>query len=157
MSDATEDDAIRQQPAFAELDDTTLAVRRLVSASQHLMVRTARRMAMNVSDMTAIMALIERGPMGIAEIARRLGVSSAAATVLVDRLHSAGYLNRVRDTVDRRRVTVTETPAARAATQHAWLPVIQEIDHVCRSLPPPERAVARELLDRLSAVMNRSS
>ncbi|WP_166659949.1 MarR family winged helix-turn-helix transcriptional regulator [Actinomycetospora succinea] len=149
------DDAIREEPALAALDDTTLAVRRLISASQDLTVRTARRLAMNVSDMTAIMQLSEHGPMGVAELARRLGVSSPATSVLVDRLEKAGHVARVRDTLDRRRVRITDTPAGRAATLAAWLPAIEEIDEVSRSLSASERDVARDLLDRLTRAMAR--
>ncbi|MEJ2890577.1 MarR family winged helix-turn-helix transcriptional regulator [Actinomycetospora aeridis] len=150
---AMTDEAIRREPALAELDDTTLAVRRLISAAQDLTVRTARRMGTNLNDMTAVMTLSEHGPMGVAELARRLGVSSPATTVLVDRLERAGLVERVRDADDRRRVTVTDTPAGRAATLEAWLPSIRRIDDVCRSLSGPEQAVARDLLARLEAAM----
>ena len=147
------DEAIRREPGLAELDDTTLAVRALISASQDLTVRMARRMALNVSDMTAILWLSEHGPVGGAELARRLGISTAATTVLVDRLERAGYVERVRDTADRRRVRVTDTATAREATLHAWLPVILDIDKVCRSLPQTQQAVVRDLLGRLTAAM----
>ena len=151
------DEAIRQEPALAALTDTTLAVRRLVSASQDLTVRTARHMAMNVSDMTAVMALSEHGPMGVAELARRLGVSSPATTVLVDRLERAGHVERVRDAVDRRRVRVTDTPAGRGATLDAWLPAIREIDEVCRALSESDQVLVRDVLDRLTDVMARGA
>jgi DNA-binding MarR family transcriptional regulator len=151
------DEAIRRQPGLAELDDTTLAVRALISASQDLTVRMARRMGVNVSDMTAILWLSEHGPVGGVELARRLGISTAATTVLVDRLERAGHIERVRDTVDRRRVTLTETPEARAAALRAWLPAIQEIDEVSRSLSEPERAFARDLLGRLTTAMANSA
>jgi DNA-binding MarR family transcriptional regulator len=151
------DEAIRRQPGLAELDDTTLAVRALISASQDLTVRMARRMGVNVSDMTAILWLSEHGPVGGVELARRLGISTAATTVLVDRLERAGHIERVRDTVDRRRVTLTETPEARAAALHAWLPAIREIDEVSRSLSEPERAFALDLLSRLTTAMANSA
>lgn len=144
---------IRQQPAFVGLSDLTLTVRSLIGAAQELTVRTARDMGMNLSDMTAIMALSEHGPMGVAELARRLGVSSPATTVLVDRLERAGYVERVRDVSDRRRVQISDTPAGRAATQHAWLPAILEIDQVCRSLPEQDQAGALDLLVRLTSAM----
>lgn len=148
---------MRPEPAaIAALDDTTLAVRDLIGASQDLTVRMARRMNMNVSDMKAILLLAENGPMGSAALARRLGMSSAATTILVDRLERTGHLERIRDTVDRRRVTVTETDAARAALLHAWLPTIRELDEVCRSLPESQQAFARDLLSRLRAAMTRS-
>ncbi len=151
------DEAIRRQPGLAELDDTTLAVRALISASQDLTVRMARRMGVNVSDMTAILWLSEHGPVGGAELARRLGISTAATTVLVDRLERAGHVERVRDTVDRRRVTLTETAEARAAALRAWLPAIQEIDEVSRSLSESERLFARDLLRRLTTAMTNSA
>ncbi len=147
------DDAVRREPALSGLDGTTLAVRRLISAAHDLTVRTARRTGMNVSDMTAVMQLSEHGPMGVAELARRLGVSSPAVSVLVDRLERAGHVERVRDTVDRRRVRVTDTAAGRAVTTDAWLPAISALDQVARSLSDAEHEVARDLLDRLTAAM----
>lgn len=149
------DEAIRQEPGLAGVHDTTLAVRALISASQDLTVRMARRMDMNVSDMRAILLLSESGPTGSAELARRLGISSAATTVLVDRLERAGHLTRVRDAGDRRRVSVSVTVAAREALTHAWLPAIRELDEVCRSFPESGQAFARDLLGRLTAAMAR--
>ncbi|MDL5159550.1 MarR family winged helix-turn-helix transcriptional regulator [Actinomycetospora termitidis] len=151
------DEAIRREPGLEALTDTTLAVRRLISASQDLTIRTARHMRLNVGDMTAILLLSEHGPMGVVELARRLGVSSPATTLLVDRLESSGHVERVRDPDDGRRVRVTDTPAGRASTRQAWLPAIQEIDAVCRSLPESDQVVARDLLDRLTAVMTRGA
>ncbi|MEJ2866554.1 MarR family transcriptional regulator [Actinomycetospora sp. OC33-EN08] len=150
------DEAIRREPGLEALTDTTLAVRRLISASQDLTVRTARDMAMNVGDMTAILLLSEHGPMGVVELAGRLGVSSPATTMLVDRLERSGHVERVRDPDDRRRVRVTDTETGRASTRQAWLPAIEEIDAVCRSLSESEQALARDLLDRLTGAMSRA-
>lgn len=146
---------MREEPALAALDDATLAVRTLIGASQDLTARMARAMGMNLTDMTAILLLTERGPMGATELAGHLGIRLASTTVLVDRLEQAGHVERVRDTVDRRRVTVTETAAARAASLSAWLPAIKQIDDVCRSLSDTERQFTLDLLARLTAAMER--
>lgn len=146
---------MREEPALAALDDATLAVRTLIGASQDLTARMARAMGINLTDMTAILLLTERGPMGATELAGRLGIRLASTTVLVDRLEQAGHVERVRDTVDRRRVTVTETAAARAASLSAWLPAIKQIDDVCRSLSDTERQFTLDLLARLTAAMER--
>jgi DNA-binding MarR family transcriptional regulator len=74
----------------------------------------------------------------------------------VDRLERAGHVERVRDTADRRRVVLTETAAARAASYAAWSPVIREIDEVCRALSEDEKEFARDLLARLRAAVERS-
>ena len=148
------DEAIRRQPALEALDDLTIAVNRLVGASRDLTVRMARAMRMNLTDMTAILVLSEHGPMGATELADRLGIRLASTTVLVDRLEAAGHVERVRDTADRRRVTLTETAAARTASWSAWQPAIARIDDVARSLTEQERALAHDLLERLTAAMD---
>jgi len=139
-----------------EPDATTLAVRDLIGASRELVGRMARRMGTNATDMAAVGELVQHGPLGVAELARRLGIRTASATVLVDRLERAGHVERVRDTADRRRVVVTETAAAHAAAHAAWSPVIREIDEVCRALSDDEKEFARDLLARLRTAVERS-
>ena len=151
----TDADGLDHEARIARLDETTFAVRDLIDASRDLTVRMAKAMAMNSTDMTAIHLLSEQGPMGAAELADRLGIRSASATVLVDRLEQAGHVERVRDTADRRRVTLTATAGARAASIDAWLPGILEIDEVCRSLSPDDAVLARDLLRRLTATIGR--
>lgn len=64
---------------------------------------------------------------------------------------------RKSDAADRRRVSVTDTAAGRDATLQAWLPAIEAIDEVCRSLSDSEQVFTRHVLDRLTTVMTRSS
>jgi DNA-binding MarR family transcriptional regulator len=45
-------------------------------------------------------------PMTASDLARVTGISTAAATGLVDRLEAAGYVRRVPDSNDRRRTTI---------------------------------------------------
>lgn len=100
--------------------------------------------------------LILHGPMGAAELARRLGIRSAAATVLIDRLERDGRAQRVRDTHDRRRVVVTETPQARADNLAAWLPIVREMDAACRAVAEPERGAVLAFLRGVTTALERS-
>ncbi|MDT8915146.1 MarR family winged helix-turn-helix transcriptional regulator [Amycolatopsis sp. PS_44_ISF1] len=152
--EALRNEAIRREPALAALDETTLAVNALISASQDLTVRMAREMRMNVTDMRAILLLSEHGPLGATELAGRLGITLASTTVLVDRLRRDGYLERVRDDADRRRITLTVTASARTASLTAWLPAIRGIDEISRSLTGTERTFALNLLRRLAKAMH---
>ncbi|RZT86917.1 DNA-binding MarR family transcriptional regulator [Pseudonocardia sediminis] len=147
--------ADRWDPELGPLDAATLAVSTLMGASQDLTVRLARAMQMNVTDMNAIMLLTEHGPMGATALAGRLGVTLAATTILVDRLERAGHVERVRDSTDRRRVTLTETAAARTTALTAWRPTIEDIDEVCRTLTESERELVLDLLARLTEVVRR--
>lgn len=141
---------------IAHFDATTFAVRDLIGASQDLVVRMARAMGMNVTDMTAIHLLGEHGPMGAVELAERLGIRSASATVLVDRLEAAGHVERTPHPTDRRRVTLTATAGAQAYALRVWLPGLRLIDEVGRSLSPDEAVVVRAFLARLTAAMDRA-
>src|SRR5690606_11278709 len=53
------------------------------------------------------LGLLERlGPLSAGEIARHAGLAPASVTNLVDRLEHRGFVRRVHDTADRRRVLV---------------------------------------------------
>lgn len=143
------------QDELDELDVATLAVRDLIGSSHQLVGRMAQVMGMNANDMSAIGTLVQQGPMGVTELAHRLGIRSASATVLADRLEQAGHVERVRDTTDRRRVVLTATAAARTASLEAWLPVVRDIDQVCRTLTEAERTFVLAFLGRLTAVSER--
>ena len=86
------------------LIDVTATLRQLVGASQELNARLSRALDLNSTDSQALELLDREGPMGAADLARRLGIRSASATVLIDRLERAGHVERRRDSADRRRV-----------------------------------------------------
>ncbi|WP_306204348.1 MarR family winged helix-turn-helix transcriptional regulator [Actinoplanes sp. RD1] len=138
---------------FEGLDPATLAVRDLIGGSRQLVGRVAQRMGLSVNDMSAIGELVQHGPMGASELADRLGIRTASVTLMIDRLEQAGHVRRVRDTTDRRRVTVSVTDAARRASHAAWAPLILAIDDYCASLAPPERAAVLTFFEHLTAVV----
>src|SRR3954451_9564639 len=136
-----------------ELSGPTLRVRALMNAARELTARMSRELGMNATDMTALDLLDVHGPMGAAELARRLGIRSASATTLIDRLEKSGHVVRVPHPSDRRRVTVIAQPAARAAGLAAWLPAIRAIDEVGNELTDDESRVVERYLTRVSEVM----
>jgi DNA-binding MarR family transcriptional regulator len=79
----------------------------------------ADRLGLNPTDHKA-MSLLERvGPLSAGEIAERTGLATASVTALVDRLERRGFVRRVRDPADRRRVIVE--PSAEAVDRIAPL------------------------------------
>lgn len=141
-----------EEPSYDHLDAVTVAVRDLIGESRELTGRMATVMDMNPTDMSAIGALMVDGPLGVADLARLLGIRSSSATVMVDRLERAGHVVRERDAVDRRRVVVSATPTAQQAAAAAWDPLIERIDAVSRSLSPDEARVVAGYLARVVAV-----
>lgn len=64
------------------------------------------RMGLGVTDGKTLDLLARLGPMAAGEIADHTGLASASVTSLVDRLEEKGFVRRVRDPRDRRRVIV---------------------------------------------------
>lgn len=72
-----------------------------------LMQATADRLGMNLSDFTCMAVLNAEGPMPAGQLAKRTGMSSAQATLVIDRLEEAGLARRKTDRRDARKVVVT--------------------------------------------------
>jgi DNA-binding MarR family transcriptional regulator len=136
-----------------DLDELTVAVQRLGDASRELNARKARELGMHTTDMTALYLLQQHGPMGVVDLARRLGIRTASGSAMLDRLERAGHVHRAHDARDRRRVTVAITESARCASAEVWYPVITALDEVSGSLPPAERTAVLDYLRRIVATM----
>src|SRR5579863_6105059 len=67
-------------------------------------------LGLNATDVK-VLRLLGDDTMTAGDLAERVGVTAAAVTALLDRLHEAGYLSRERDPADRRRVTVKAVTA----------------------------------------------
>ncbi|MGW4247288.1 MarR family winged helix-turn-helix transcriptional regulator [Nocardia sp. NPDC004722] len=62
----------------------------------------------------------EPEPLTVKQIADMTGLTTGSATRLVDRLERGGYVSRVPDTHDRRRVLVTPVPERIAHISALW-------------------------------------
>jgi DNA-binding MarR family transcriptional regulator len=116
----------------------------------------ARRMGLSAGDYLALKHLaVSEQPLGPVELGRLLGVTSGAATGLVDRLEQAGHVLRRAHPSDRRRQTVTVTPLARQRLGDAVQPLADDIDREADSLTPDERRQVADVLGRLTALHRR--
>jgi len=90
-------------------------------------------------------------PLSPAELARRIGMTSGATSVLVDRLEAAGHVTRHRESTDRRRVTLRTTEAAQRANAAFLGFAGREIAGSLRAAPQDETRAALAFLDRMTA------
>lgn len=105
-----------------------LAVRALVLTDREMQLALARRLGVGLTDVRAMEELVgSTEPLGPVELGNRLGIRSASATVLVDRLAAAGHLERVRHPEDRRRITLHLTERARSEFRAALGPLLASI------------------------------
>ncbi|MCX4791492.1 MULTISPECIES: MarR family winged helix-turn-helix transcriptional regulator [unclassified Streptomyces] len=80
------------------------------TARSRLAARLAER-DLKLWHMAVLSALVDFGPHVQRELASRLGIDRSDMVKIVDDLAVADLVDRARDTTDRRRVTVTPTPA----------------------------------------------
>lgn len=86
----------------------------------------AQRLSIHRTDLRCLGVLDRDGPMAASVLADRAGLSRPAMTAALDRLTAAGYVRRVHDSEDRRRVLVQVTAQARRAARRIWGPITSE-------------------------------
>jgi DNA-binding MarR family transcriptional regulator len=83
-------------------------------------------------------------------LAAESGLTTGAVTALVDRMERAGYLRRVRDTADRRKVWIETTERTRQFDVHIW-------GHLGIVLMPLFESFSREQIDAIVEYMEVSA
>jgi DNA-binding MarR family transcriptional regulator len=81
-----------------------LAMRRAGSIMQLLGQVSADRIGINATDLNCLNLVALTGHMTAGDLAKQTGLSTASITGVLDRLEEGGFVRRVRDPHDRRRV-----------------------------------------------------
>ena len=99
--------AVRRLPSRREILDELARVGRENSDATVLFHSTiAGLLDLHATDYKVLGILERSGPMSAGEIARLAGLAAASVTNLIDRLDQKGFVRRVADPADRRRVMV---------------------------------------------------
>jgi DNA-binding HxlR family transcriptional regulator len=114
-----------------------LAMRRTGSIMQLLGQASADRIGINATDLNCLNIVALTGHMTAGELARQTGLSTASITGVLDRLEEGGFVRRVRDPHDRRRVNV----------ELAYGPGLREIGPTFAPVVKAWRATAAEYSD----------
>jgi DNA-binding MarR family transcriptional regulator len=102
------------------LDQGHVAFRSYLTAEIMLSHVTAQALGLSAADFFGLNIVSLRGPVTAGDLAHATGLTSGAATRMIDRLETTGFVRRVHDTADRRRVLV-EFAAERQAEIDAVL------------------------------------
>lgn len=131
--------------AHSHAPATMEALRDLVSASVSLRHAVVRRSGLTETELVALEHLT-LGAVGPAELARRLEVTTAASTGIVDRLEARGHVQRKANSVDRRRTEVHLTDTGRAEILAHLRPMLTSLHALDAQFDPAERAVIERYL-----------
>lgn len=109
--------------------------------------RLAARLQLRPADYQALNHVMTAdSPLGPAELSTVLAISTGSGTELVDRLESAGHLERQRHPTDRRRLTLQPTPAVVKRILAELRPLVTDLDQLADTFTPDEQdAIVRYL------------
>lgn len=130
------------------------ALREVQQASYDATLALARRLGVGITDVAALEHITAADDaLGPVELGQRLGVASASATALVDRLERSGHVRRSPHPRDRRRQTLTITEESKRQTWEALRPLLAEIDAAAAQLAPDEAAAVVRFLNAAATAM----
>ncbi|MBC9734173.1 MarR family transcriptional regulator [Nocardioides sp. zg-578] len=112
----------------------------------------ARAAGLGEHEMVALQHLGRR-PIGPAELSRLLGVSTAAATGIADRLEAHGHVVRRAHDVDRRRTELHLTDAGRQEVLAHLAPMLTALRALDEEFDEEEKAVIERYLAGASAAL----
>jgi DNA-binding MarR family transcriptional regulator len=109
----------------SNLENLARALRAFLSASDAFDETLGKVLGLNPTDLRCVDLLDQHGTMTAGALADLAGLSTGAVTFLLDRLERAGFVRRVRDAQDRRRVHVELVPRARERVFELHAPLVE--------------------------------
>jgi DNA-binding MarR family transcriptional regulator len=107
----------------------------------------AALLGLNRTDLRCLDLILAKDPMSAGELTRAAKLSPAATTTAIDRLERAGFVTRSRDAVNRRRVLVAATEAARAAEREVYGPLGEAGTSALQRYSEEQLAVINDFLE----------
>ncbi len=111
------------------------------------------RLGLGVNDVKSLDALNRLGPMTAGAIAEHTGLATPSVTALVDRLEEKGFVSRVRDREDRRRVIVTLNTERYGELYATFGSFVRSMDAMLEPYSDQELHLIHDFLVRCAQVM----
>ena len=121
------------------------ALQELVDLAAQVPHDVARKAGLSVSELHSLRHLVA-SPMGPVELAKALGVTSAASSGVVDRLVARGHAERRPHAADGRRTEVVVTESGRREVFTLLAPMFAKLAEIDGSLDDDGRAVVERYL-----------
>jgi len=113
-------------------------IRRLMQAGELFTKELNKTYQVSAPQLHCLLALNENGPLPPSQIARHIMVKSSTVTGIIDRLEQKGFVERLRNSPDRRVITIQLTEAGKELAKNAPPPIQHKIVDGIRKLPEGE-------------------
>ena len=113
-------------------------MRRIMQGNELYTKELNKNHHISAAQLNCLLALHEQGPLPPSQIARYMMVQSSTVTGVVDRLEAKGLVERLRNSIDRRFITIQLTPNGKDLAENAPPPIQQRIIDGLAKLRPEE-------------------
>jgi DNA-binding MarR family transcriptional regulator len=141
-----------EDPSVRAVDVLNL-LRRYRGAESRMRRRTRDSMRMGETDLAALRHLFAASrrseEVSPSDLARRLDISSASVSVLLDRLERSGHVLRAPSPRDRRRVVVTATPDSEREVRETLGEMHRRMHAAAAAMTPSEAAAVMGFLSSM--------
>jgi DNA-binding MarR family transcriptional regulator len=147
----------REGVGFADRLGIPTELRPLVAAIQRFRAATAMesmelwlQLDLTMPQFAALHRIWRLGPLSGRQLAEQLGVSAPAVVKLCDRLEARGYIERIRDKIDRRVQWFQLTTAGAAVFQQLVAMHREHLAPALKALSPGDQARLTRMLNELA-------
>jgi len=137
-----------------DYDEILIALRRIMRATDLHSQKLIRESGLTAPQILVMQAVAGEGSPSTSTLARRIVVSQATVTRIIDRLERAGLVERRKSTTDKRVVNVTLTEAGRERLEAAPQPLQSEFLREYRKLADWEQHMLKSSLLRIAKMMD---
>jgi DNA-binding MarR family transcriptional regulator len=102
-------------------------IRKLMQCGELYNKELNKRYSISAAQLNCLLALYEHGPLPPSQIAKHMMVKSSTVTGVVDRLEQKGLVTRIRNSPDRRVITIQLTDVGKRLADNAPPPIQRKI------------------------------
>ncbi|HDS15783.1 MAG TPA: MarR family transcriptional regulator [Proteobacteria bacterium] len=128
-------------------------LRRIIRAIDQHSRKLRRIFNLTIPQIVTLHQLRDGGNCTAGELARKVYLSQATMTGIIDRLENRGLVCRARSFADRRRVSVQLTEEGLEVVEMMPKPLQDQFRSRLAALPPEEQTVIAETLSRVTVMM----
>ncbi len=136
-----------------QLEEVLISLRKIIRATDIHSRNLIKSTGLTAPQLLLLRTIREQGRCSISQLARRMSLSQATVTLIIDRLESRDYLFRSRSSHDKRRVEVILTEKGEDISRRAPPPLQASFAREFENLESWERYMILSALQRVAHMM----
>lgn len=137
-----------------KFEEVLVALRRIIRATDLHSRQLSKTVGLTAPQLLIMQTIRDLGEVKISAIARRVSLSQATVTTILDRLESRGLVYRARNEIDKRKVHAHLTEAGSQLLEQAPMTLQAEFTRRFEALPDWEQSMIVAALQRVAELMD---